>query len=136
MGYAEVETDASGKNLRILEEKKPVSGKNISLTIDIELQIFAENLFQDYQGALVALDPNNGDVLALVSMPDFDPNLFVDGIEAESWRLLNTSERKPLNNRAIQGVYPPGSTIKPFLAFSALEENFMIDILLLMTQVF
>ena len=125
MGYAEVETDASGKNLRILEEKKPVSGKNISLTIDIELQIFAENLFQDYQGALVALDPNNGDVLALVSMPDFDPNLFVDGIEAESWRLLNTSERKPLNNRAIQGVYPPGSTIKPFLAFSALEENFI-----------
>ena len=89
MGYAEVETDASGKNLRILEEKKPVSGKNISLTIDIDLQIFAENLFQDYQGALVALDPNNGDVLALVSMPDFDPNLFVDGIEAESWRLLN-----------------------------------------------
>ena len=125
MGYAEVETDASGKNLRILEEKKPVSGKNISLTIDIDLQIFAENLFQDYQGALVALDPNNGDVLALVSMPDFDPNLFVDGIEAESWRLLNTSERKPLNNRAIQGVYPPGSTIKPFLAFSALEDNFI-----------
>jgi len=125
MGYAEVETDASGKNLRILEEKKPVSGKNISLTIDIDLQIFAENLFQDYQGALVALDPNNGDVLALVSMPDFDPNLFVDGIEAESWRLLNTSERKPLNNRAIQGVYPPGSTFKPFLAFSALEDNFI-----------
>ena len=125
MGYAEVETDASGKNLRILEEKKPVSGKNISLTIDIDLQIFAENLFQDYQGALVALDPNNGDVLALVSMPDFDPNLFVDGIEADSWRLLNTSKRKPLNNRAIQGVYPPGSTIKPFLAFSALEDNFI-----------
>ena len=108
-----------------MEEKKPVSGKNISLTIDIDLQIFAENLFQDYQGALVALDPNNGDVLALVSKPDFDPNLFVDGIEAESWRLLNSSERKPLNNRAIQGVYPPGSTIKPFLAFSALEDNFI-----------
>ena len=125
IGYAEVETDASGKNLRILEEKKPVSGKNISLTIDIDLQIFAENLLQDYQGALVALDPNNGDVLALVSKPDFDPNLFVDGIEAESWRLLNNSERKPLNNRAIQGVYPPGSTIKPFLAFSALEDNFV-----------
>ena len=125
IGYAEVETDASGKNLRILEEKKPISGKNISLTIDIDLQIFAENLFQDYQGALVVLDPNNGDVLALVSKPDFDPNLFVDGIEAESWRLLNSSERKPLNNRAIQGVYPPGSTIKPFLAFSALENNFI-----------
>ena len=125
IGYAEVETDASGKNLRILEEKKPVSGKNISLTIDIDLQIFSETLFQDYQGALVALDPNNGDVLALVSKPDFDPNLFVDGIEAESWRLLNSSERKPLNNRAIQGVYPPGSTIKPFLAFSALENNFI-----------
>ena len=125
IGYAEVETDASGKNLRILEEKKPVSGKNISLTIDIDLQIFSENLLQDYQGALVALDPNNGDVLALVSKPDFDPNLFVDGIEAESWRLLNNSERKPLNNRAIQGVYPPGSTIKPFLAFSALEDNFV-----------
>ena len=120
-----METDASGKNLRILEEKKPISGKNISLTIDIDLQIFAENLFQDYQGALVVLDPNNGDVLALVSKPDFDPNLFVDGIEAESWRSLNSSERKPLNNRAIQGVYPPGSTIKPFLAFSALENNFI-----------
>ena len=88
-------------------------------------KFFAENLLQDYQGALVALDPNNGDVLALVSKPDFDPNLFVDGIEAESWRLLNNSERKPLNNRAIQGVYPPGSTIKPFLAFSALEDNFV-----------
>ena len=125
IGYAEVETDASGKNLRILKEKKPVSGKNISLTIDIDLQIFAENLLQNYKGALVALDPNNGDVLALVSKPDFDPNLFVDGIEAESWRLLNNSERKPLNNRAIQGVYPPGSTIKPFLAFSALEDNFV-----------
>ena len=74
---------------------------------------------------MVVLDPNNGDVLALVSKPDFDPNLFVDGIEAESWRLLNSSERKPLNNRAIQGVYPPGSTIKPFLAFSALEDNFI-----------
>ena len=125
IGYAEVETDASGKNLRILEEKKPISGKNISLTIDIDLQIFAENLFLNYQGALVALDPNSGEVLALVSKPDFDPNLFVDGIEAESWRLLNSSERKPLNNRAIQGVYPPGSTIKPFLAFSALEGNFI-----------
>lgn len=125
IGYAEVETDASGKNLRILKEKKPISGKNISLTIDIDLQIFVEKQFKDYKGALVALDPNNGDVLALVSMPDFDPNLFVDGIEAESWRLLNSSEKKPLNNRAIQGVYPPGSTIKPFLAFSALEENFI-----------
>ena len=113
------------KILEFWRREKPISGKNISLTIDIDLQIFAENLFQDYQGALVVLDPNNGDVLALVSKPDFDPNLFVDGIEAESWRLLNSSERKPLNNRAIQGVYPPGSTIKPFLAFSALENNFI-----------
>ena len=107
-GYKHVEINARGRQLRDLDIGYAEPGEDIHLTIDIDLQIFAENLFKDYKGALVALDPNNGEVLALVSKPDFDPNLFVDGIEAESWRLLNSSEKKPLNNRAIQGVYPPG----------------------------
>ncbi len=98
-----------------------MSGNNLMLTIDINLQKVAEAAFQEFRGALVAIDPRNGDVLALVSKPGFDPNLFVDGIDPQNWDALNNSPDKPLNNRALRGQYPPGSTIKPFFALAALE---------------
>jgi penicillin-binding protein 2 len=91
------------------------------VTLDLGLQKFAEQAFQEYRGALVAIDPKTGEVLALVSKPGFDPNLFVDGIDPQNWDALNNSPDKPLNNRALRGQYPPGSTIKPFMALAALE---------------
>lgn len=120
-GYAEVETDAGGRPMRTLRTKPPVAGNNLRLSVDIELQKIVEQAFGDRRGALVAIEPNSGGVLALVSRPGFDPNLFVDGIDSQSWKELNESVNKPLNNRAIQGTYPPGSTFKPFMALAALE---------------
>ena len=120
-GSEQVEVDAGGRAIRALARSEPVSGNNLMLTIDIELQKIAEEAFQDYKGALVAIDPRNGEVLALVSRPGFDPNLFVDGIDPQNWDALNNSPDKPLNNRALRGQYPPGSTIKPFMALAALE---------------
>jgi penicillin-binding protein 2 len=120
-GYAEVETDAGGRPMRTLRTKPPVAGNNLRLSIDIELQKIVEQAFGDRRGALVAIEPTTGGVLALVSRPGFDPNLFVDGIDPQSWKELNESADKPLNNRAIQGTYPPGSTFKPFMALAALE---------------
>jgi penicillin-binding protein 2 len=93
----------------------------VQLSIDIRLQKMVEEAFGDRRGALVAIDPSNGDVLAFVSKPTFDPNLFVDGIDHDNWRLLNESIDKPLLNRALRGTYPPGSTYKPFMALAALE---------------
>jgi len=122
-GNEEVEVDASGRAVRTLSRKPPTSGDNVALTIDIELQKAAEEAFGDHRGALVAIDPRNGEVLALVSKPGFDPNLFVDGIDAASWQELNESPDKPLLNRPLRGAYPPGSTIKPFLALAALESG-------------
>ena len=90
------------------------------LSIDIRLQALVEQLFGDRRGALVAIDPRNGEVLAFVSKPNFDPNLFVDGIDVENWKALNESLDKPLLNRALRGTYPPGSTYKPFMALAAL----------------
>lgn len=120
-GYAQVETDAGGKAVRTLSKAQPVSGNNLVLTLDSELQKIAEQAFGNYRGALVAIDPNNGEILAFVSQPSFDPNLFVDGIDTATWNELNTSLDKPLNNRALRGVYPPGSTFKPFMAIAGLE---------------
>jgi penicillin-binding protein 2 len=120
-GSEQVEIDAGGRAIRALARSEPVSGNNLVLTLDIELQKIAEEAFQDYKGALVAIDPRNGEVLALVSKPGFDPNLFVDGIDPQNWDALNNSPDKPLNNRALRGQYPPGSTIKPFMALAALE---------------
>jgi penicillin-binding protein 2 len=120
-GSEQVEVDAGGRAIRALARSEPVSGNNLVLTIDIELQKIAEEAFRDYKGALVAIDPRNGEVLALVSKPGFDPNLFVDGIDPQNWDALNNSPDKPLNNRALRGQYPPGSTIKPFMALAALE---------------
>lgn len=120
-GVDQVETSAGGRAVRKLATLPPTAGDTVRLSIDIKLQKLVEDLFGDRRGALVAIDPNNGEVLAFVSKPTFDPNLFVDGIDAESWQALSESIDKPLLNRALRGTYPPGSTYKPFMALAALE---------------
>ncbi|MGV0959206.1 MAG: penicillin-binding protein 2 [Limnohabitans sp.] len=119
-GVNQVETSAGGRATRSLSSRPAIPGKNVVLSIDIRLQKMVEDLFGTRRGALVALDPNTGEVLAFVSKPTFDPNLFVDGIDSENWQLLNESIDKPLLNRALRGTYPPGSTYKPFMALGAL----------------
>jgi penicillin-binding protein 2 len=120
-GFEEVETSAGGRAVRRLKSRAPTPGNMLMLSVDIRLQALVEDMFGERRGALVALDPRNGEVLALVSKPTFDPNLFVDGIDADSWRELNESLDKPLLNRALRGTYPPGSTFKPFMAMAALN---------------
>ena len=120
-GFEQVEIDAAGRGIRTLSRTEAVSGNNIVLTLDMRLQRVAENAFGERRGALVALEPGTGAVLALVSKPGFDLNLFVDGIDPGVWAELNSNPDRPLNNRAISGVYPPGSTFKPFMALAALE---------------
>jgi penicillin-binding protein 2 len=119
-GFEEVETSAGGRAVRQLKSNPATPGNTLVLSIDIRLQALVEQLFGDRRGALVAIDPRNGEVLAFVSKPNFDPNLFVDGIDAENWKALNESEDKPLLNRALRGAYPPGSTYKPLMALAAL----------------
>ena len=120
-GVEQVEIDAAGRGIRTLSRTLAQPGNNVTLTIDIRLQEVAERLFGERRGALVALEPATGAVLAFVSRPGFDPNLFVDGIDPASWADLNNSPDRPLNNRAIAGLYPPGSTFKPYMALAALE---------------
>jgi penicillin-binding protein 2 len=120
-GYEEVERSAGGRAIRTLSRTAPTPGENLILSIDIELQKVVEQAFGDYRGALVAIEPETGDVLAYVSRPGFDPNLFVDGIDPQSWTALNTSLDKPLMNRPLSGTYPPGSTFKPYMALAALQ---------------
>ena len=120
-GFEQMETDSGGRALRVLARIPPVSGSDIKLYLDVHLQQIAEQAFGDFRGSLVALDPKTGGVLALVSRPGFDPNLFVDGIDAETWKALNESPEHPMVNRALRGIYPPGSTIKPFMALAGLE---------------
>ena len=122
-GFEEVETSAGGRAVRRLKSHPPTPGDKLVLSIDIKLQALVEELFGNRRGALVALDPRTGEVLAFVSKPTFDPNLFVDGIDVESWRELNESIDKPLLNRALRGTYPPGSTFKPFMAMAALNSG-------------
>src|SRR6266581_3316017 len=122
-GWEEVEVDAGGRAVRTLSRTPPISGNNLKLALDIKLQQAAERAFGDRRGALVALEPSTGEVLAFVSKPGFDPNLFVDGIDPASWDQLNDSPDKPMLNRPLRGAYPPGSTIKPFLALSALTSG-------------
>jgi len=119
-GFEEVEMSAGGRAVRRLKSSPATPGNALVLSIDIRLQAMVEELFGDRRGALVAIDPRNGEVLAFVSKPNFDPNLFVDGIDVENWRALNESPDKPLLNRALRGTYPPGSTFKPFMALAAL----------------
>jgi penicillin-binding protein 2 len=120
-GFEQVETDASGRAVRTLRSQLPVSGNNLLLALDAKVQEVAERVFANHRGALVAIEPSTGGVLALVSRPGFDPNMFVDGIDSQNWDQLNNSPDHPLNNRALQGVYPPGSTFKPFMALASLE---------------
>jgi penicillin-binding protein 2 len=122
-GFEEVETSAGGRAVRRLSSHPPTPGDKLVLSVDIRLQALVEQLFGERRGALVAIDPRNGEVLAFVSKPTFDPNLFVDGIDSESWKELNESIDKPLLNRALRGTYPPGSTFKPFMAIAALHSG-------------
>ena len=120
-GVEQLETSAGGRAIRRLSGFAATPGSTVMLSIDIGLQKLVEDLFGERRGALVAINPKNGEVLAFVSKPTFDPNLFVDGIDHESWQALNTSIDRPLLNRALRGTYPPGSTYKPFMALGALE---------------
>jgi penicillin-binding protein 2 len=120
-GFEEVETSAGGRAVRRLRSSPATPGNTVVLSIDIKLQALVEQLFGNRRGALVAIDPRSGEVLAFVSKPTFDPNLFVEGIDVENWRALNESIDRPLLNRALRGTYPPGSTYKPFMALAALN---------------
>ena len=120
-GYEEVEVSAGGRAIRTLSRTPAVAGSNLILSIDIELQKVVEEAFGERRGALVAIEPETGDILAYVSRPGYDPNLFVDGIDAQSWNELNTSLDRPMVNRPLSGTYAPGSTFKPFMALAALE---------------
>jgi penicillin-binding protein 2 len=120
-GVEEVEITAGGRAVRTLKRTPAQPGNNLTLSIDIELQRVVEQAFGNRRGALIAIEPATGDVLAFVSMPNFDPNLFVDGIDPKNWDELNNDPDKPLLNRALRGTYPIGSTYKPFLALAALE---------------
>jgi len=120
-GVEEVEVTASGRPVRTLQRTDPVPGSDLRLSLDIGLQKIAEAQFEGKRGALVAIEPGTGEVLAFVSAPSFDPNLFVDGIDVESWRELNESPDYPLINRPLYSTYPIGSTYKPFVALAALE---------------
>ncbi len=120
-GVDAMETSAGGRATRRLSSQPSTPGNTIQLSIDIKLQKLIEDMYGERRGALVALNPKTGEVLAFVSKPTFDPNLFVDGIDQENWQLLNESIDKPLLNRALRGTYPPGSTYKPFMAMAALE---------------
>src|SRR5258706_8579810 len=120
-GLEEMEVDSGGRAVRVVSRTPPTSGNNLQLSLDIKLQEVAEHAFGEKRGALVALDPNSGEVLAFVSKPGYDPNLFVEGIDPQNWDALNTSIDKPLLNRPLRGAYPPGSTFKPFMALAALS---------------
>ncbi|HGG59156.1 MAG TPA: penicillin-binding protein 2, partial [Gammaproteobacteria bacterium] len=123
VGLQRVEVNAAGRTLRVLEEEPPLPGNNLRLTIDVRLQALGEKLIGKERGALVALDPRNGEVLALVSMPNYDPNLFVNGISFKEYKALRESLDRPLFNRALTGHYPPGSTTKPLFGLAGLEYN-------------
>ena len=120
-GVHEMETSAGGRAVRRLRSSPAIPGNTVVLSIDIKLQKLVEDLYGNRRGALVAIDPQTGEVLSFVSKPTFDPNQFVEGIDAENWKLLNESPDKPLLNRALRGTYPPGSTYKPFMSLAALH---------------
>ena len=122
-GIEEVEVTAGGRAIRSLSRKPAKSGKNLVMSLDIRLQKLIETWYGDRRGALVAIEPETGDVLAFVSMPTFDPNLFVDGIDVQSWQDLNTNPDRPLLNRPLRGTYPPGSTYKPFMAMAVYKSG-------------
>ncbi|MGN6740916.1 penicillin-binding protein 2 [Dyella sp.] len=122
-GYELVEVNADGRTQRVLETHPPIPGKNLYLSVDVRIQKAAEDAFAGRPGAAVAIDPRNGQVLAMVSVPSFDPNLFVNGISSADYKALTTDPEKPLYNRALRGVYPPGSTVKPLIGLTGLESG-------------
>lgn len=123
VGFQQVEVNAQGRVIRVLDRQPPEAGKNIYLSLDLGLQKVANTALKDKKGAIVAIDPSNGEVLAFVSSPTYDPNLFVNGIDTKSYKALLNAKDRPLINRAISGKYPPGSTIKPFLGLVAQESG-------------
>ena len=123
VGYQRVETNAQGRILRVLERHDPIPGRNLFLTMDAGLQRAAETALGDENGAIVAIEPTTGAVLALASNPGFDPNLFANGIDLRTYRGLQRSPDRPLFNRAVNGQYPPGSTIKPFVGLAGFERD-------------
>jgi penicillin-binding protein 2 len=123
VGVHQVETTAQGRVVRILNRTPPNPGQNLYLTLDSRLQAAAETAFGDYSGSAIALDPKSGDILALVSMPTYDPNPFVNGIDTEDYKRLRNDPDEPLFNRALRGQYPPGSTVKPFIGLAGLEQG-------------
>jgi len=122
-GYDQVEITAGGKPVRTLSSSPSVPGKNVVLSVDIKLQYLVEQLYGNFRGAFVAIEPETGDILAFVSKPNFNPNDFVEGIDSVTWKELNDSPQKPLYNRPLKGIYPPGSAYKPFMALAALENQ-------------
>jgi len=123
VGFQKVETNVKSRVLRVLERENPIPGNDITLNLDIELQKLSTQAFAGKRGALVAIDPNTGHILAMLSMPNYNANLFVNGIDVKTYKELNTSWERPLFNRTVLGSYPPGSTIKPFMALAGLELN-------------
>ncbi|WP_018913405.1 penicillin-binding protein 2 [Thiomonas sp. FB-6] len=121
IGFDEVEVNVAGKPVRKLRSKPPVPGSTLVLSLDARMQKLAEDLYGERSGACVAMDPRSGEVLVMASMPTFDPNLFVEGIDPQNWNQLNTDPRRPLLDRVLRGTFPPGSTYKPYLALGALS---------------
>lgn len=125
VGYQMVETDVSGRTLRIVDKINPVSGVKLYLSLDTRLQKAAYEALKDKRGAVVAINPKNGEVLAMVSSPSFDPNIFVGGVSSKEYKKLSNTLQRPLFNRAVRGVYPPASTIKPFIGLAGLDKGFV-----------
>ena len=123
VGYQQVETDVSGRTVRVLTKQAPISGSKLYLTIDSRLQQVAYDALQDKRGAVVLMDVNNGNILAMTSSPSFNPNLFVNGISTSDYKLLSSAQDRPLYNRAVRGLYPPASTVKPFIAIAGLDKE-------------
>ena len=125
VGYQMVETDVSGRTLRVINKINPVSGAKLYLSIDMRLQEAAYEALKDKRGAAVVINSHNGEILALVSSPSFDPNLFVSGVSTKDYKILSNALQRPLFNRAVRGVYPPASTIKPFVGLAGLDKGFV-----------
>lgn len=125
VGYQMVETDASGRTLRVIDKINPLSGAKLYLSIDTRLQKIAYEALKDKRGAAVVINSKNGEVLAMVSSPSFDPNIFVSGVSSKDYKRLSNALQRPLFNRAVRGVYPPASTIKPFVGLAGLDKGFI-----------
>lgn len=125
VGYQIVETDVSGRTLRVINKLNPHSGAKLYLSLDVRLQQAAYEALKDKRGAVVVIDSHNGEVLAMVSSPSFDPNIFVGGVSSKDYKILSNTLQRPLFNRAVRGVYPPASTIKPFVGLAGLDKGFV-----------